>query len=388
MKSKPDLHCNRDKRSAKFHSRKWFHLFCIMAFTFGASAGFVSAQRSSNTREKQALKAFAKLQPIDVHTHVFANDPQFIAMLVRLHLHLVDILVVDNKSLEMKSLEPQRTEAFAFVNASHGHAWLCTTFDPFQFSNPDFSQSAIKGINQDFARGAIAVKIWKNIGMQLKDASGRYVMPDNPRFEPIYRDIAEHNKTLIAHLAEPDVAWGVHTPNDIEDDTQYYAQNSEWRMDKVPGAPAKKTILAARDHLLEMNPHLRVVGAHLGSMESDVDLIAQRFDRYPNFAIDTAARVPHLEVQPTEKVRKFMLKYQDRVLFGTDLQFHNGDDVSAVIKDWQAEYARDWRYFATRDRFNYEGREVQGLGLPPSVVKKIFHDNALRWFPGINSAHN
>lgn len=388
MKNKPDLHFNRDERSAKFHLYKGFHLFCIMVFTFVISVGFVSAQRSPSHGEEQALKAFAKLGPIDSHAHVFRNDPQFMAMLVRLHLHLIDILVVDNKSPELKSLESERKDVLAFVNTSHGHAQLCTTFDPFQFSNPDFSQSAIKGINQDFARGAIAVKIWKNIGMQLKDTSGRYVMPDNPRFEPIYRDIAAHNKTLIAHLAEPDMAWGVHTPNDIEDDTQYYAQNSEWRMDKIPGAPAKKTILAARDHLLEMNPHLRVVGAHLGSMESDVDLIAQRFDRYPNFAIDTAARVPHLEVQPTEKVRNFLLKYQDRVLFGTDLQFGKGDDVNVVLRDWQAEYARDWRYFATRDRFNYEGRAVQGLGLPSSVVKKIFHDNAVRWFPGINSAHN
>ncbi len=386
MKSKSTSLCTQDVRAAEFPLCKWF--CCVMTLALMASASFLSAQASPKAQEEAVLNAFAKMEPIDTHSHVVNSDQHFIAMLARLHLHLIDIVVVDNKNPELEPFQLQRKDAFAFVNSSDGRASLCTSFDPFQFSKPNFAQSAIQGINQDFARGAIAVKIWKNIGMQLKDASGKYVMPDNPRFEPIYRDIAAHNKTLIAHLAEPDAAWGVHTPNDIADDAQYYRKHSEWRMDKVPGAPAKKTILAARDHLLEMNPHLRVVGAHLGSMESDVDLIAQHFDRYPNFAIDTAARVPHLEVQPTEKVRKFLLKYQDRVLYGTDLQFGKQDDVNVAIKDWQTQYARDWRYFATRDRFNYEGHEVQGLGLPPSVLKKIFHDNAVHWFPGIDATAN
>lgn len=359
-------------------------LFGCVLFLLMFSGGYTaSAQLSPEAQQKNSLKALAKLEPIDAHTHVMQSDPQFTAMLVRLHLHLINILVVDDHNSEHDRLKVLRNNSSAAIDASDGHAVLCTTFDPFRFSDPDFAQSAINGINQDFARGAVGVKIWKNIGMELKDASGKYVMADDPRFEPIYQDIQTHNKTLIAHLAEPDVAWGVHTANDIADDTQYFAQFTEWRMDKVRGSPSKATILAARDHLLEMNPKLRVVGAHLGSMESDVNLIAQRFDRYPNFAVDTAARVPHLTVQPREKVRAFLLKYQDRVVYGTDLQFAKGDHIDDVLKDWQAQYARDWRYFATTDRFDYEGRQVQGLGLPRSVLNKIFHDNAVHWFPGV-----
>jgi predicted TIM-barrel fold metal-dependent hydrolase len=385
MKGKSTLFCNLDTTIIKNSSRKWFHFgSCVLIFALFCNAGILSAQLSPKAQEETYLKAMAKLDPIDAHTHVTKIDPRFMAMLVRWHLRLIDIVVADDKYVQ-EPFKQRREESFAFANASQGHAVVCTTFDPYQFSSPNFAQTAISGLNRDFARGAVGVKIWKNIGMEIKDSSGNYVMPDNPRLEPIYKDIAAHNKTLIAHLAEPDVAWGVHTPNDIADDAQYYSEHPEWRMDKVPGAPTKKTILAARDHLLEMNPQLRVVGAHLGSMESDVDLIAQRFDRYPNFAIDTAARVPHLTVQPTEKVRKFLLKYQDRVLYGTDLTFGKQSNTETAIKDWQAQYALDWRYFATTDRFDYEGRKIQGLGLPPSVLKKIFHDNALRWFPGMNT---
>ncbi|MEO6907195.1 MAG: amidohydrolase family protein [Abditibacteriaceae bacterium] len=384
MKIELTPRCDETVVNAKYKSWKLrcFYFFALIIMLPG-SINVMSAQVSSKAQEEASLKAMAKLEPIDSHSHVVNGDPRFVAMLVRWHLHLVDIVVPDNKNQELEPFKQQRRDSFSFVNASHSHAVLCTSFDPFQFSNPNFTQSAIDGLNRDFARGAVAVKIWKNIGMQLEDSSGKYVLPDNPRFEPIYMDIAAHNKTLIAHLADPDVAWGVHTPNDIADDAHYYALHSEWRMDKAPRAPAKKTILAARDHLLEMNPQLRVVGAHLGSMESDVDLIAERFEKYPNFAIDTAARVPHLAVQPTEKVRRFILRYQDRILYGTDLQFGRQDDTAAAIKEWQAHYALDWRYFATNDRFKYHGREIQGLGLPRSVLKKIFHDNAVDWIPGV-----
>jgi hypothetical protein len=136
-------------------------------------------------------------------------------------------------------------------------------------------------------------RVAKNIGMEVKDSQGRYVMVDDPRLQPIYRDIADHNKTLIAHQAEPDVAW---TPDPKAIDSSYYAEHPEWNMSKLPGAPSKAEILAARDRLLAENPGLKVIGAHLGSMESNVDFVADRLDRYANFAVDTAARVPHLTI--------------------------------------------------------------------------------------------
>jgi predicted TIM-barrel fold metal-dependent hydrolase len=153
-------------------------------------------------------------------------------------------------------------------------------------------------------------------------------------------------------------------------------------MYRHPDHPSKAAILAARDHLLALNPHLHVVGAHLGSMETDVDQIALRFDKYPNFAVDTAARVPYLMRQPREKVRAFLIKYQDRVLYGTDLGF--GPEATAeVIGEWRETYARDWRFFATNDTFQVRGHPVHGIGLPRDVLVKIFHGNAVRWVPGI-----
>lgn len=346
-----------------------------------ASAGQTSLEASA----KSKAESLAALEPIDTHTHVAKGDPSFYAMLDRLHMHILDILLVDNQEAYRKNMNMQRQDAETVIQASHSHAALCTSFDPFQFNSADFAASAIRALNEDFAKGAVAVKIWKNIGMELKDRNGRYVLADNPAFEPIYRDIEKHNRTLIAHQAEPDEAWQPPNPNGL--DYSYYKENPVWYMYSKPDAPKKQQILDARDHLLAENPKIRVVGAHLGSMEDDLDGLEQRLDRYPNFAVDTAARVVHLVVMPSDRVRKFIVKYQNRIVYGTDLGFSKEASAAGVIKEWEEQYAKDWRYFATLDKFEYEGHQTQGLGLPPAVLRKLYHANAVHWFPGILTTH-
>ncbi|MGH9700368.1 MAG: amidohydrolase family protein, partial [Candidatus Acidiferrales bacterium] len=192
------------------------HRNSVRADVPGAQA---SAQ---NTETAKLLEGFAAIEPIDTHTHAFHNDPAFAAMLTRLHLHLLDIIVADDHNI-FRSLVTERASARAFIAGTDGHAILCTTFDPFSFEKPGFAGRAIQQINDDFSRGAVAVKIWKNIGMEIKKTDGTYVMPDDPIFEPIYQDIAAHHKTLIAHLAEPSSCW--EPPNPQSPDYSYYKEN-------------------------------------------------------------------------------------------------------------------------------------------------------------------
>ena len=344
-----------------------------------------SRKHPESSPAKSELQALAALQPIDTHTHVAKADADFYALLDRLHMHILDIVLVDDHEEYRKSLGPQLQDALRVVQGSHGHAALCTSIDPFQLGQGDFPNRAILGLDRDFRDGAVAVKIWKNIGMELKDKDGHYVLADNAAFEPIYRDLQKHDKTLVAHQAEPDAAWAPPNPNSL--DYSYYKENPVWYMYEKPEAPKKQQILDARDHLLAMNPKLRVVGAHLGSLEDDLDGLGRRFDRYPNFATDTAARVLHLVVQPSDKVRAFIVKYQDRLVYGTDLGVEKTGSIPDAIKEWEDHYARDWHYFATRDSFDYEGHKTHGLGLPPEVLRKLYHANAVRWIPGIVGTH-
>lgn len=339
------------------------------------------AQTRRRTSTEEALTAFSAMQPIDVHVHVFKTDPAFQSMLERLHLKVLNILVMDDTLPYRKQLEPQITDALALVRSSKGHVAWCTTFDPYKFADPSFGNDAIKQIDRDFARGAVAVKIWKNIGMEIKDRNGKFIMADDPKFEPIYKDIASHGKTLMVHLAEPDVAWG--PPDAADPSWSYYKENPQWYHYNEAGFPSKQEILRARDHVLAENPDLRVVGVHLGSMEKDLDAIAMHFDRYPNFAIDTAARMDYLMLAPREKVRSFFLKYQDRILYGTDLDLLATASVDESLKEWQSTYVRDWEFLATDETFDYSGKTVRGLNLPKPVLRQIYRANALRWIPSL-----
>jgi predicted TIM-barrel fold metal-dependent hydrolase len=347
-----------------------------------AQIGSPLTMAASTDAAADDLSNFAAMQPIDTHVHVFKTDPPFIALLDHLHLHVLDIEVADKQRI-FGDLRAEMALAEKFTRDNPKHGSLCVTFDPFRFSEKDFASSTVNELQKELADGAVAVKIWKNIGMELKLPDGRYVMPDDPVFDPIYQAIASANKTLIAHVAEPWSCW--EPPNPKSPDYDYYQENPEWYMYRYPDHPRKETILAARDHLLATHPSLRVVGAHLGSMETDTDEIAKRFDLYPNFAVDTAARMEYLMMQPTEKVQHFLIKYQDRVLYGTDLGFETKDSGPDVLKEWQETYARDWKFLATGQTFEYHGRHVQGLKLPAPVLRKIYRENALKWIPGIAS---
>jgi predicted TIM-barrel fold metal-dependent hydrolase len=345
----------------------------------GSARGDVAVNEGFSPSE---LAKFSALEPVDTHTHVFQNARPLLAMLHRLHMHIVDICVVDDHSKFQSSLDAERAADLEVVHASDGLASFCTSFDPFKFRNPGFSEAAIRQINQDFDSGAVAVKIWKNIGMELKDANGQYVLPDDPIFEPIYQDIAAHHKTLIAHVADPNTLW--QPPNRAAPDYSYYMEHPEWYMYGKPHPASKEAILRARDHLLEQNPDLLVVGAHLGSMEADFGEVARHLDRYPNFAVDLAARMPYVMKQPRDQIIAFITKYQDRLLYATDLGLSPGGDPSAAVREWEQTYVRDWRFFATTGTVETESHQkVSGLGLPAPVLEKLYHDNAVKWFPGI-----
>jgi predicted TIM-barrel fold metal-dependent hydrolase len=325
-----------------------------------------------------AAPAFGR---IDAHAHVFSGPPAFLEMLERLDVRVVSISVVDKHDPGYEEAGPQHQKAAAVARASQGRVVWSSTFDPQDWESPGFAERAIALLDKTFEDGSVAVKIYKSIGMELKSRSGRYLMPDDPVFEPILAAVESRNRTLYAHLAEPTAAWRPLDP--ASPHYGYYKNNPDWHMYQHPERPTKEVILAARDRVLERHPKLRVVGCHLGSMEDDVDEIAKRFDRYPNFAVDTAARVPDLMLQPREKVRAFLVKHQDRVLYATDLGLAASDEPKSSLKQWEETYARDWKYFATGETVTYEGRQIQGLELPEAVLRKLYRDNAEKWVPGV-----
>lgn len=338
-----------------------------------------SPQESNMGFRPEELKAFAALHPIDAHTHIYLYDPAYVAFLNKLNLSSLDIVVVsDNGNRERKSLEKESRDVFELVRNSGHRVYACTTFDAYRFNASDFAANAIAGIDQAFKDGAVAVKLWKNVGMEIKNTKGNYILPDDPALTPIYRDIAAHHKTLVMHIADPDTAWL--PPTTKAPDTRYYQEHPEWYMYRIAGSPSKNQILNARDRVLDQNPNLKIVGAHLGSMESDLPRLAADLDQHPNFAVDLTARMPYIMMLDPNQAIAFLTKFQDRLIYGTDDTAYPGADIAQVVREEENDYARDWRFLSTDARFSSDGIETRGLALPQSILRKIYHDNAVRWY--------
>lgn len=353
----------------------------LLAAGIVAATGLSATAPATRIVDDAIASQLAAIEPIDTHVHVYQDVPAVGALFSRFNLRALNITLIDDRDPFAKSMEPQWSDALAVRRLTKGRAAVSSTIDPYDFEQPGFVDRVNKRLNADFDAGAIAVKLYKVVGMELKRKDGTYVLPDDPAFGPVFDNIAAHHKTLVAHVAEPDSCWKA--PDPKSPDYSYYSQHPEEYAYKHPEWPTKQAILAARDHLLQLHPNLKVVGAHLGSMEVDVDQIAQRFDKHPNFAVDTAARMNYLMMQQPEKVRAFLIKYQDRVVYGTDNVLYPSDKTEDVLKEFADRYERDWRYLSGDADVKFEQGSTKGLHLPKEVLRKLYHDNAVRWIPGI-----
>jgi len=139
--------------------------------------------------------------------------------------------------------------------------------------------------------------------------------------------------------------------------------------------------------MLASHPDLRFVGMHMASLEWSVDELARFLDRFPNANVDLAARMGQLQYQSgraREHVRAFLIKYQDRLMYGTDLAQSSEQSDALFNQDADTVWRRDWRYFNTATWFKVPelDQKVQGLALPKEVVDKIYRRNAQAQYPG------
>ena len=324
------------------------------------------------------------MKKIDAHIHYHGDHPDCLQRLDRLEIKLLNVCVAHDSEDQWRS-QADFYQSLA-VNAPRHFAW-CTSIDLPRFNDPNYVDKVIAGLSQDFAAGAIACKIWKNIGMEVKKPAGGFSMIDDPLFDPIYEHLTQEGVTLLLHIAEPLACWQPLVDNNPH--YGYYSNHPEWHMYNKPQYPAHQTLINARDHMVAKHPKLRVVGAHLASLEYDVAEVAKRLDRYPNFAVDSSARLLDLTYQEPKIVRQFFQDYADRVLYGTDIVRRRpfsslSETERQEVLDWTEErYQTDFAYFETDQKMTIRGREVQGLGLSEKILEQFYWRNAERWYPGI-----
>ena len=158
-------------------------------------------------------------------------------------------------------------------------------------------------------------------------------------------------------------------------------------LNRHPQMPSHETILAARDRMLEAHPRLKFDAVHLASLEWDVEKVADFLNRFPSARVDVAARMVHLEYQGAderERVRQFLIRYQERILYGSDEAYGPDEGDAAAIAALHKAWLDDWRFLVTDEVMHSEdfAASFRGLRLRRRVIDKIYAKNAEALFPG------
>ena len=329
-----------------------------------------------------SMADFTRVKKFDAHVH--SNNPDT-AFLDQARADGFELLSINVDYPDFPSLARQRAVALTLAAKDPQRFHWATTFSMKGFGTPGWGDRINAKLARDVAKGALAVKIWKNVGMVEKDAHGNLIKLDDARLSPVAERIRALGVALIDHQGEPRNCWLPLDQMTTDNDREYFSNHPEYYMYLHPEQPSYEDQIAARDRFVAKHPRLRFVGAHLASLEYDVDRIAAFLDRFPNATVDMAARMSQVQYQSVRdraKVRNFFMRYQDRVLYGTDLTFAADANPAEFRREAHAVWGADWRYLATGESQRVEviGAEVPGLALPRAVIDKIYYVNALRVF--------
>ncbi len=220
-------------------------------------------------------------------------------------------------------------------------------------------------------RGAHGLKVWKSFGLHVRDQQGCRVNVDDGRLDPIWQAAGELGMPVVIHVADP-VAF-FDPIDECNERWEELGNHPDWAFTSPPFPPFLH-ILDGLFHLIKRHPNTTFIGAHVGCYAENLGWVAEMLDACPNYYVDISARLGELGRQPYT-ARKFLMEYQDRILFGSDM----GPEPQ--------EYRLYYRFLETDDEyFNYntgdvpaQGRWfVHGVYLPEEVLKKIYRGNAIR----------
>lgn len=349
--------------------------------------------KDTSGEQYYTMNDFTRVKKVDSHVHLTEDiDTAFIN---QAEVDNFRMLTINLYTSPGTPIEEQQDFSLKLVKAHPKCVAYATTFSLKNFNEPGWQSEVIAYLKNSFAKGAVAVKVWKNVGMQLRDKKGHLVFVDDPKFDTVFNYLAINHIPLIGHLGEHKNSWLPLDKMTVKNNHDYAAAHPEEYMYLHPDRPSYEYYLKVRDHMLDKNPNLHFIGAHLGSLEWSVAELSKTLDKYPNMAVDMAERISHLQYQAKtnwQGVHDFFIKYQDRILYGTDMRHDAMDIVNKHIttpeglrKHAHETWLRHWQFFTTDEKMKAPEVEgaFKGLKLPREVIDKIYYENAERWIPGI-----
>ena len=329
----------------------------------------------------------AKHPAIDFHNHTgtLQTREQYEAVVKGLEAVGVGAVVNlnggtgDQLDAVLKAGEPYRDRVANFV-----------TFNGVGINEPGWSDRFAALMERGFKAGAMGMKVSKQLGQELRNLDGSYIQADDPRLDPIWAMAAKYQKPVLIHLSDSIGRFYPISSKNERYEAGLWHQRGDVSGNLYASGPPNEVIERARENMHRKHPKTIFVNAHVAMLYYDPVKVAKFLDTYPNAQVDISATVQDLGRAP-RLWRDFLIKYQDRVVFGTDGNANSNPDTF-----WIPHF----RYLETFDEYfehpaqirlpggsPAHGRwNISGVSLPDEVLRKIYFENALKYLPTLRAS--
>jgi predicted TIM-barrel fold metal-dependent hydrolase len=327
------------------------------------------------------LKSRSKFPFIDVHSHQwdmsYSNLKKLVSEMDSLNMaYMINLsgsgiaTFAGNQTLMDLNLE----KSISNVNQNFPERFgVFLNIDFNMIDHEDFHTKTVEIIKDAVSKGAIGLKVYKGLGLSVKDSKGIRVKVDDPRLSPIWNICGELNIPVLIHSGEPSPFFD---PIDKYNERWLHARQKPSSFRPSDKYPSFKTVMGEQYNMFKNHPNTTFINAHMGWMANDLDKLGRHLDSLPNVYTEIGAVIGELGRQP-RRARKFFIDYQDRVMFGKDTYNKSEFDVYFRVLETSDEY---FDYYRKRHGL----WKMYGLNLPDEVLKKLYYKNALKLFPTID----
>jgi predicted TIM-barrel fold metal-dependent hydrolase len=312
----------------------------------------------------------SKFPFIDVHNHQWIMPIQDLEDLVMEMDSLNMGVMVNLSGFRGKILE------WSLDNVAENYPERFAVFLNLNFENLDDSgwpEEPLLMLEEGVKQGVKGLKVYKELGLSEQDNNGNRIPVNDPRLDPIWAKCGELGIPVLIHSGEPDSFW---KPKDKFNERWLELKQYPGRYRNPENLPSFDSVMAEQHAVFRKHPNTKFINAHLGWYGNDLKKLGELMDEFPNMYTEIGAVLAELGRQP-KAARAFFIAYQDRILFGKD-----------TYK--MEEYYTYFRVLETEDEyFDYYRKrhanwKMYGLGLPDSVLRKVYYKNALNVIPGID----
>lgn len=309
--------------------------------------------------------AKARFPVIDMHSHAYAEGPEQIAQWVK----YMDEVGIEKTMILTAATGAKFDSIYALYSKYPDRFAVWCGFDYTGYDKPGFGPAAVAELERCVKVGAAGVGEMGDKGKGLfyehpTKAWGMHL--DDPRMDPLLEKCADLKIPVSIHVADP--IW-MYQPMDSTNDGLMNAM--EWRLDNQKDIVDHAGMIDILERAVKRHPRTIFIAVHFANLCYDLTKMGELLDKYPNLYADNAAR--YAETAPIPRfVSGFYEKYQDRLLYGTDMGF----DREMYRITFRILESTD-EHFYEIDQFGYHWA-LNGFGLSDQILKKVYRDNALK----------